>query len=46
VKNFHNVAIEAGGTENGEPNLRKQIHENYYAAVCGKFPLERGELAS
>jgi len=40
VQQFHAAALEAGGTCNGPPGLRAQIHPGYYAAfvrdpACG-----------
>jgi catechol 2,3-dioxygenase-like lactoylglutathione lyase family enzyme len=32
VDAFYAAALAAGGTGNGEPGLRPQYHENYYAA--------------
>ena len=32
VLDFHRAALQAGGKDNGEPGLRPQYHENYYAA--------------
>ena len=32
VRNFHRVALEAGGKDNGAPGLRPQYHPNYYGA--------------
>lgn len=32
VDAFYRAAIAAGGRDNGEPGLRPQYHENYYAA--------------
>jgi hypothetical protein len=33
VRKFYTSAIEAGGKDNGKPDLRTQIHEDCYAAV-------------
>jgi catechol 2,3-dioxygenase-like lactoylglutathione lyase family enzyme len=53
VDAFHASALEAGGTDNGEPGRRPQYHERYYAAyvldpdgnnieaVCHAGPSER-----
>ncbi len=30
VDAFHAAALEAGGTDNGEPGLRPHYHKNYY----------------
>jgi catechol 2,3-dioxygenase-like lactoylglutathione lyase family enzyme len=32
VDAFHAAALEAGGTDNGEPGRRPDYHERYYAA--------------
>jgi catechol 2,3-dioxygenase-like lactoylglutathione lyase family enzyme len=32
VDAFHAAALEAGGTDNGEPGRRPRYHERYYAA--------------
>jgi len=32
VEQFHEAAMAAGARDNGEPGLRPQYHENYYAA--------------
>jgi len=32
VEQFHEAAMAGGGRDNGEPGLRPQYHENYYAA--------------
>jgi catechol 2,3-dioxygenase-like lactoylglutathione lyase family enzyme len=32
VDAFHAAAVEAGGTDNGEPGPRPDYHERYYAA--------------
>jgi catechol 2,3-dioxygenase-like lactoylglutathione lyase family enzyme len=32
VDAFHAAALEAGGTDNGEPGLREQYHPTYYGA--------------
>src|SRR6476661_6343882 len=32
VDAFHAAALEAGGTDNGEPGRRPKYHERYYAA--------------
>ncbi|MGH8010902.1 MAG: VOC family protein [Candidatus Binataceae bacterium] len=32
VNRFHQAALRAGGRDNGEPGLRKDYGENYYAA--------------
>lgn len=32
VQEFHQAALQAGGTDNGPPGLRPQYHPNYYAA--------------
>jgi catechol 2,3-dioxygenase-like lactoylglutathione lyase family enzyme len=32
VRDFHEAAIKAGGTDNGAPGLREMYHPNYYAA--------------
>jgi catechol 2,3-dioxygenase-like lactoylglutathione lyase family enzyme len=32
VDAFHSAALGAGGTDNGAPGLRPELHENYYAA--------------
>ena len=32
VDAFYSAAIAAGGSDNGAPGLRPQIHEHYYAA--------------
>ncbi|KAF2794701.1 hypothetical protein K505DRAFT_360844 [Melanomma pulvis-pyrius CBS 109.77] len=32
VRTFYEAAITAGGKDNGEPGLRTQIHENFYAS--------------
>jgi catechol 2,3-dioxygenase-like lactoylglutathione lyase family enzyme len=32
VDAFHAAALEAGGTENGAPGVRKMYHSNYYGA--------------
>lgn len=32
VDQFYQDALKAGGTNNGEPSLRKHYHKNYYAA--------------
>jgi catechol 2,3-dioxygenase-like lactoylglutathione lyase family enzyme len=32
VDAFHTAALSAGGTDNGSPGLRPEIHEHYYAA--------------
>lgn len=34
VDAFHAAALEAGGTDNGEPGLRPHYHESYYAAFA------------
>ena len=37
VDRFHALAIDAGGTDNGEPGLRPNYHENYYAAFVRDY---------
>ena len=32
VQEFYRAALEAGGTDNGQPDLRPHYHEGYYAA--------------
>ena len=32
VNEFHSAALKAGGHDNGEPGIRKDYGENYYAA--------------
>jgi catechol 2,3-dioxygenase-like lactoylglutathione lyase family enzyme len=32
IQEFHSVALESGGTDNGPPGLRLDYHPNYYAA--------------
>jgi catechol 2,3-dioxygenase-like lactoylglutathione lyase family enzyme len=32
VDAFHSAALAAGGTSDGAPGLRKEYHDNYYAA--------------
>jgi catechol 2,3-dioxygenase-like lactoylglutathione lyase family enzyme len=32
VDAFHDAALAAGGTDNGEPGLREHYHPTYYAA--------------
>jgi catechol 2,3-dioxygenase-like lactoylglutathione lyase family enzyme len=32
VDAFHEAAVTAGGTDNGEPGLREHYHPTYYAA--------------
>ncbi|MFI2811905.1 MULTISPECIES: VOC family protein [Microbulbifer] len=32
VREFHRVALQAGGKDNGEPGLRPEQHADYYAA--------------
>jgi catechol 2,3-dioxygenase-like lactoylglutathione lyase family enzyme len=32
VDRFHDEAIAAGGTDNGQPGLREHYHPNYYGA--------------
>lgn len=32
VREFHKVALEAGGKDNGAPGVREQYHPDYYAA--------------
>ena len=32
VHRFHAAALQAGGTDNGEPGLRPHYHQNYYGA--------------
>jgi len=32
VEAFHAAALEAGGTDNGEPGLREHYHPTYYGA--------------
>jgi catechol 2,3-dioxygenase-like lactoylglutathione lyase family enzyme len=32
VDAFHSAALGAGGSDNGTPGLRPELHENYYAA--------------
>jgi len=32
VKQFHLIALEAGGQDNGQPGLRPHYHEDYYGA--------------
>lgn len=32
VELFHETALAAGGSDNGPPGIREDIHENYYAA--------------
>jgi catechol 2,3-dioxygenase-like lactoylglutathione lyase family enzyme len=32
VDRFHDEAIAAGGTDNGQPGIRKNYHPNYYGA--------------
>jgi len=32
VERFHEAALAAGGSDNGAPGIREEIHENYYAA--------------
>ena len=34
VQRFHEAAVAAGGTDNGEPGLRPQYHQNYYGAFA------------
>ncbi len=32
VDAFYSAAVRAGGSDNGAPGLRPELHENYYAA--------------
>jgi len=32
VERFHEAALAAGGSDNGAPGVREEIHPNYYAA--------------
>lgn len=32
VRDFHEAALAAGGTDNGTPGIREHYHANYYAA--------------
>lgn len=32
VDRFYDVALKAGGTDNGKPGIREKYHPNYYAA--------------
>lgn len=32
VDAFHAAALDAGGSDNGEPGIRSDYHDNYYAA--------------
>ena len=32
VREFHRVAIELGGTDEGLPGIREDVHTNFYAA--------------
>lgn len=32
VKGFHDAAMKAGGTDNGQPGPRPEYHENYFGA--------------
>lgn len=32
VQRFHAAALQAGGTDNGEPGPRPHYHQNYYGA--------------
>jgi catechol 2,3-dioxygenase-like lactoylglutathione lyase family enzyme len=32
VDSFHETALAAGGSDNGPPGIRSDMHENYYAA--------------
>ena len=32
VNEFHDAAVKSGGRDNGEPGIRKDYGENYYAA--------------
>ena len=32
VDAFHEAAVKAGGTSNGEPGIRTMYHPNYYGA--------------
>ncbi len=32
VESFHEMAVAAGGSDNGGPGVRSDIHPNYYAA--------------
>jgi catechol 2,3-dioxygenase-like lactoylglutathione lyase family enzyme len=32
VDSFHETALAAGGSDNGPPGIRADLHENYYAA--------------
>jgi catechol 2,3-dioxygenase-like lactoylglutathione lyase family enzyme len=34
VDAFHAAAMHTGGVDNGAPGLRRQYHENYYAAYA------------
>jgi catechol 2,3-dioxygenase-like lactoylglutathione lyase family enzyme len=34
VQRFHEAALRAGGTDNGEPGLRPHYHQNYYGAFA------------
>ncbi len=34
VDAFHAAALEAGGTDNGEPGVRPHYHEHYYGAFA------------
>jgi len=32
VESFHEAGLAAGGSDNGPPGIREELHENYYAA--------------
>jgi catechol 2,3-dioxygenase-like lactoylglutathione lyase family enzyme len=32
VDSFHSAALAAGGSDNGAPGIRSDLHQNYYAA--------------
>ena len=34
VESFHEMALAAGGSDNGRPGIRSDIHPNYYAAFA------------
>ncbi|MDP9228569.1 MAG: VOC family protein [Actinomycetota bacterium] len=44
VDAFHSAALEAGGTDNGEPGIRELYHPSYYGAYVLDFDRNNVEV--
>ncbi len=42
VRDFHRIAIELGGEDDGQPGVREEVHPNFYAGYV--FDLDGNKL--